>query len=321
MSLNISIRWSIVLDDPQTGYGNPLHSQTWQSWKPPRRGGFLRSTCVCVLCMCVGCGVDPCTPFFWTFVPDDSKTGYKDLLHSRTWHFRKPPHTHVLVPHLIENLYGPLLRRRDSKWSSECKKESSMVNTDLFSQGSFEKRRQLWPSRISICFSTTISSLIFAGTDCTRWSSRRENVYSKCECTPLSRTASSCRPFLKVESSCELFLKDSQDASSCTSFFTFWIQKRVNVESIQKRVTGWPRLIGCLKLQVIFRKRATDYAALLQKMTYEDKASYDSMPPFTKIHSTALSETFPFTRSCTPFFWNIRTRWVKTWHLNDKQST
>ena len=46
-------------------------------------------------------------------------------------------------------------------------------------------------------------------------------------------------------------------------------------------VWGWRRLIGCLNLQVIFRKRATDYRTLLRKMTYEDKASYDSTPPFT----------------------------------------
>ena len=37
--------------------------------------------------------------------------------------------------------------------------------------------------------------------------------------------------------------------------------------------TGWRRLIGCLKLQVIFRKRVTNYRALLRKVTYEDKAS------------------------------------------------
>jgi len=48
----------------------------------------------------------------------------------------------------------------------------------------------------------------------------------------------------------------------------------------QKMVdTGWRRLIGCLKLWVIFRKSATNYRALLQKVTYEDTASYDSMPP------------------------------------------
>ena len=37
--------------------------------------------------------------------------------------------------------------------------------------------------------------------------------------------------------------------------------------------TGWRRPIGYLKLQVIFRNRATNFRALLQKMTYKDKAS------------------------------------------------
>jgi len=37
--------------------------------------------------------------------------------------------------------------------------------------------------------------------------------------------------------------------------------------------TGWRRFTGCLKMQVIFCKRATNHRALLQKMTYEDKAS------------------------------------------------
>jgi len=38
--------------------------------------------------------------------------------------------------------------------------------------------------------------------------------------------------------------------------------------------TEWQRPIGCLKLQVIFRKRATMYRALLRKLTCKDKASY-----------------------------------------------
>jgi len=42
--------------------------------------------------------------------------------------------------------------------------------------------------------------------------------------------------------------------------------------------TGWQRCIECLKLQVIYRKRATNYRALLRKMTCEDKASYDFTP-------------------------------------------
>jgi len=44
--------------------------------------------------------------------------------------------------------------------------------------------------------------------------------------------------------------------------------------------SGWRGLMGCLTLQVLFRKRATNYMALLRKMTYEDKVFYDSTPPY-----------------------------------------
>jgi len=49
--------------------------------------------------------------------------------------------------------------------------------------------------------------------------------------------------------------------------------------------TGWRRPIGCHKLQVIFRKRAINYRALLQKMTCKNNASYGSSPPCIHIHS------------------------------------
>jgi len=42
--------------------------------------------------------------------------------------------------------------------------------------------------------------------------------------------------------------------------------------------TGRRRPIGSLKLQVSFRKKDTNYRALLRKMTYEDKASHGSLP-------------------------------------------
>ena len=44
--------------------------------------------------------------------------------------------------------------------------------------------------------------------------------------------------------------------------------------------TGLQRPVRCLKLQVISRQRATNYRALLRKMTYEDTASYGSAPPY-----------------------------------------
>jgi len=43
--------------------------------------------------------------------------------------------------------------------------------------------------------------------------------------------------------------------------------------------TGWRRLIGSPKLQIVFHKRATNYRSLLWKMTYKDKGSYESSPP------------------------------------------
>ena len=47
--------------------------------------------------------------------------------------------------------------------------------------------------------------------------------------------------------------------------------------------TGWRRLIGSPKLQIIFHKRATKYRSLLQKMTCKDKGSYESSPPCSGI--------------------------------------
>ena len=43
--------------------------------------------------------------------------------------------------------------------------------------------------------------------------------------------------------------------------------------------TGWRRLIGSPKLQIIFHKRAIKYKSLLRKTTYKDKGSYESSPP------------------------------------------
>jgi len=50
-------------------------------------------------------------------------------------------------------------------------------------------------------------------------------------------------------------------------------------QSWHRESIGWRRVIGCHKLQIIYRKRAANYGALLRKMTYKDKASYDFTPP------------------------------------------
>jgi len=46
-------------------------------------------------------------------------------------------------------------------------------------------------------------------------------------------------------------------------------------------ITGWRRLIGSPKLQIILHKRATKYRSLLRKTTYKDKGSYESSPACT----------------------------------------
>jgi len=51
--------------------------------------------------------------------------------------------------------------------------------------------------------------------------------------------------------------------------------------SVDATCTGWRRLIGSPKLQILFHKTATKYRSLLQKMTYKDKGSYESSPPCT----------------------------------------
>jgi len=50
-------------------------------------------------------------------------------------------------------------------------------------------------------------------------------------------------------------------------------------KATSKDATEWRRGIGCLELQVFFRKRATNYKALLRKTICKDKASYAPLPP------------------------------------------
>jgi len=52
--------------------------------------------------------------------------------------------------------------------------------------------------------------------------------------------------------------------------------------------TGWRWLTACLKLQVIFRKKATNSRAFLRKMTSKDKTSYESSPPCTSLSGTTI---------------------------------
>ena len=70
--------------------------------------------------------------------------------------------------------------------------------------------------------------------------------------------------------------------------------------------TGWRRLIGSPKLQIIFHKRATKYRSLLQKMTYKDKGSYESSPPCTQFTSYM---------SCHILMSHVTYEWVTVMYL------
>ena len=74
--------------------------------------------------------------------------------------------------------------------------------------------------------------------------------------------------------SCSL-AKNDQRLSVCYGAATIY-----RLPTLSGFVCKRQRPVGCLHLQVIFRKRATDYRALLRKMTYQDKAFYGSLSIF-----------------------------------------
>jgi len=99
----------------------------------------------------------------------------------------------------------------------------------------------------------------------------------------------------------DLLIREEWVHSTKAGFFFFWCSRLcvcirveicvscVHVQTLICREvdvyggwadTGWRRLIASPKLQIIFHKRATTYRSLLRKMTYKDKGSYESSPPF-----------------------------------------
>jgi len=65
--------------------------------------------------------------------------------------------------------------------------------------------------------------------------------------------------------------------------------------------TGWRRLIGSPKLQIIFHKRAIKYRSRLRKMICKDKGSYESSPPCTRVlaHNYVCTYTHMYTQMNT----------------------
>jgi len=103
--------------------------------------------------------------------------------------------------------------------------------------------------------------IIYTSSDCTiKWQSRGYTLKWHYRC--LLRNLRIYAPQLE------------EDVS--LAYIAVWVTNWLSRMSI-----GWRRIIRCLKLQVIFRKRATNYRALLRKTIYEDKTPYASSPPCT----------------------------------------
>ena len=78
-------------------------------------------------------------------------------------------------------------------------------------------------------------------------------------------------------------------------YFSF-VSTLIYLSCSHRASTRWRRLIGCLKVQIIFHPRATKYRSLLQKITYTDKASYHSTPPCNSVYIHVY-------RVCISFVW------------------
>jgi len=98
------------------------------------------------------------------------------------------------------------------------------------------------------------------------------------------------------------------------SELALWSQNFTHCPVIE---TGWRRLVGTPKLQIILRKRATKCRSLLWKMTFKDKRSYESSPPcnrmhglFDRIHACSRQNIRLFDRMkgrprCAPELWAL----------------
>ena len=105
-----------------------------------------------------------------------------------------------------------------------------------------------------------------------------------------------------------------EDSRRSTSYSSMWHISSMSHDSsvwhrryqlcLSDSVTGWRRLIGSPKLQIIFHRRATKYRSLLQKITYKDKGSFESSPHCMSHDSSVwhrrcqLDEDRPVTRLC-----------------------
>jgi len=91
-----------------------------------------------------------------------------------------------------------------------------------------------------------------------------------------------------------LSVKEPPQHPNTLSSYTFVFSMKSELLRGDIRATGWRRLIGSPKLQIIFHKRATKYRALLPKTTYSDKGPYESSPPCILVKDSEVS----FAKGC-----------------------
>jgi len=98
--------------------------------------------------------------------------------------------------------------------------------------------------------------------------------------------------------------------------------QHIHLKNTLEWITGWRRPIGCLKMQVIFLNRATNYRALLRKMTYEDKAFYNTLEwviSFSLLSLFLPPLLFPLVSvvftTVTHWWWH-QEQWSGTWQPN-----
>jgi len=103
-------------------------------------------------------------------------------------------------------------------------------------------------------------------------------------CNVLQHTATQYNILQHSKSSCHLL--DPLLFIDSIMITLLFLDFTIYTDGMPDDTTGWRRPIGCLKSQDSFRKRATNYRALLRKMTYKDKASYGSSPPCTSVASS-----------------------------------
>ena len=105
-------------------------------------------------------------------------------------------------------------------------------------------------------------------------------------CNTLQHTATHCNTLQHTATYCNTLQHtpigggSRQDRNRTNKWVNMPRSQRLgSANSVANTRIEWRRPIGCITLQVIFRKRATNYRALLWEMTCKDKGSHGSLPP------------------------------------------